>query len=192
LAASFAPAVEELDALLSSPGMEFTSQLQRIQRQQQQQQRRHNCPMESSSRTQQQQQSTTNDCYANDSDNESIDDELQHLEASELLLRQELEFAHDFGNLMNSPYYKNTLKPEQRRLSFTQQNESPPHPSVESFDTVPAFNHLPLQIKIPRRDPLHQRLLRHHQDVDYHFELLPYGSVLIHWSELSWMLLFKS
>jgi hypothetical protein len=76
LAASFAPAVEELDALLSSPGIEFASYLQQMQRQQQQQQQR-------SSRMQ---QLTTSDSQATNSDNESIDDEIQHVEASKLLL----------------------------------------------------------------------------------------------------------
>jgi hypothetical protein len=77
LAASLAPAVEELDALLASPLQADRS--------------RHH--------------PKGNDTSYDDDDDDSasLDGELQRLAASETLLRQELEFAHDFGTLLGSP-----------------------------------------------------------------------------------------
>lgn len=120
LAASLAPAVEELDALFASPGMELTAHLDKMRQlgptpqkldfdgnatadngqedddDDQNQNHTHN----NFNR-----RSTYNDDYDYASDG-SFDDELENLATSEQLLRQELEFAHDFGAMMNTPNVK--------------------------------------------------------------------------------------
>ena len=129
LAASFAPALEELDALLASPGMELTAHVERLQRQQKQQHQKkqeqtrmqpQKLMYTTASNTASSVGNTTGKSPRNASENSqhaysnafsddeygsdgSFDDELQNLATSEQLLRQELEFAHDFGAMMNTP-----------------------------------------------------------------------------------------
>lgn len=120
LAASFAPALEELDALLASPGMELAAHVERLQRQRQQQQPKPQkltytaaaagtgssgstagkSPRNPSQNSNEYTNAYSDDEYGSDG---SFDDELQNLATSEQLLRQELEFAHDFGAMMNTP-----------------------------------------------------------------------------------------
>lgn len=88
MAASFAPEVEELDALLASPGLDLAAHLERIRMQ------------EAQTPTIGKKLQYTELDY--DSDN-SVDAELDNLGANEELLRQELQFAQDFGVMMNSP-----------------------------------------------------------------------------------------
>jgi hypothetical protein len=63
---------------------------------------------------------------------------------------------------------------------------------IPNLDIDPTVKEYIVPIPDVELDQLYVGLLRHHQDVDYHFELLPYVSVQIYWSELSWMLLFTS
>jgi len=83
LAAKLAPQVRELEFLLASPSVVFDP-----------------------SDTQPPTKSLWSDYYTDDSyddDNDSMDQEMERLAASEQLLRQELDFAHDFGAMLSTP-----------------------------------------------------------------------------------------
>ena len=80
LAAKLAPQVRELESLLASPSGDFAPT---------------NTPTSH----------LTSSLYYNDDsyqeDDDSMDQEMERLSASEQLLRQELEFAHDFGEMLH-------------------------------------------------------------------------------------------
>ena len=192
LAASLAPAVEELDALLASPGMELAAHLDRLRQQrlaatkaittraratsstaipstmmmmQPQKLIFENGTTMHSSGTGTTVPSTSTDAnvnanananaglddnasgsknavqdysYDNEYDYESdgsFDDELQNLATSEQLLRQELEFAHDFGAMMQIATPMSILSKENKNNNNN--NNNPTRPLQDPPQIIP-------------------------------------------------------